>query len=201
MVISEIVNANVSELEKLHMAVDNYFALCIKDAYAKEKRTLDWDRVSYFFIIVENNILSLIHTPYERITRAVVSRINKNIEKNFGLNPNGHYFLDTQLQVNLVCNCFTINKKKFFLCRKIDFDKAERGEVMASERYERLVKAYYNITTEELKQDLATGTDRFLPDMSWSEYRETYFEAYNKYPEIAASMTCNNVFSVFTEGT
>lgn len=167
--------------------IDKYFEKCIKDAHISEQREFNPDRVSWFYVVVNDQILFNINTPYRRVTSKALYRVQNNIEKNFGLKVKEEftkdgYFLDTVLQVNHVCNRITVGKHHFFICKKISLEDAEKGEVIPAGRYEKLIKAYYNISIDQYKEN---PDNYHLPyDIKWEEYREVYFKAYGEYPEI-----------------
>ena len=162
--------------------LDGYFEKCIEDAYKAEEREYKPEKVKWFYIVVGNQILFSIDTPYARVSRRAVCRTKNNIKKNFGFDIDGDYFIDTILQPNLVCNCFTVGKNNLYLCEKMDCDNIEKGEVIGSGRYEKLCKAYYGVSTEEFREN---HDELHLPhDISWNEYHKTYLKAYGRYPEV-----------------
>ncbi len=165
-------------MEKL----DKYFERCIKDAYESEGRDYKSEKVEWFYIVVDNQILFSICTPFIRVDKKAIRRIRNNITKNFGLDNNRDYFIDTILQPNFVCNYFKVGNKDYFLCEKMDCDKMEKGEVIGSGRYEKLCKAYYGVSTDEFRKK---HDELHLPsNISWNYYRETFFKAFGKYPEV-----------------
>lgn len=166
--------------------LDNYFEKCIKDAYKTEDREYDSKKVKWFYIVVNNQILFSVDTPYERVTRRAENRIKNNVEKNFGFKVEGDYFIDTILQPNFACNCFTVDGSVFFLCKENRYDDMEKGEVIPSGRYEKLLKAYFNINADQLRQDADKPQSTYsLPyKMEWNKYREVYNKAFGKYPEV-----------------
>ncbi len=88
--------------------IDRYFERCIKDAYESEGRDYKSEEVEWFYIVVDNQILFSIYTPFARADRKAIRRIRNNITKNFGLDNNRDYFIDTILQPNFVCNHFKL---------------------------------------------------------------------------------------------
>lgn len=162
--------------------LDNYFEKCIKEAHEAEQREYNPDRVKWFYIVVENQILFDIRTPYDRVSRRAVSRINNNVWKNFKLNNNGDYFIDDILQLNFVRNKYTIGKKDIYLCKAEEYSKMKRGEVIPSYRYEQLCKAYHDVSTEQFRD--ANGGLHIPYDINWSEYREIHKKAFGEYPEV-----------------
>lgn len=165
-------------MEKL----DKYFERCIEDAFKAEEREYKPEKIKWFYIIVDSQILFSISTPYARVTRRAEYRINNNVTKNFGFDTDGNYFLDTTFQPNFVCNKFKVGNRNWYLCEKMDYNKMEQGEVIPSGRYERLCKAYHRVTTEEYREKY---NELHLPsDISWNDYRNTYLNAYGKYPEV-----------------
>ncbi len=161
--------------------IDRYFERCIEDAHKAEEREYKSERVRWFYIVVDNQILFSINTPYARVSRKAACRIRNNIKKNFGFDIDGDYFIDTILQPNFVCNHFMVGKDNMYLCEKMD-DNVEKGEVIGSGRYERLCKAYYKVTTDEFRE---RHDELHLPsDINWNDYRETYLKAFGEYPEV-----------------
>lgn len=162
--------------------MDRYFEKCIEEAYKAEGRDYTATNVKWFYIVVDNQILFSVSTPYIRVTRRVVNRIKNNICKNFGLHDDGDYFLDSILQPNFVCNMLFANGKKVYLCKKENYKEMKQGEVIPSFRYEQLCKAYHNVNTEEFK---INHDNLYLPyNMDWNDYRKVYFKAFGKYPEV-----------------
>lgn len=132
--------------------LDEYFEKCIKDAFKAEKREYKSEKVKWFYIIVGNQILFLIDTPYVRVSKRATCRIRNNIKKNFGFDIDGDYFIDTILQPNFVRNHFKVGENDLYLCEKMDCNNIEKGEVISSGRYEKLCKAYYKVSTEEFRE-------------------------------------------------
>ena len=165
-------------MEKL----DRYFEKCIQDAFKSEEREYKPEKVKWFYIVVEKQILFLIDTPYTRVTRRATYRINSNVWKNFGLYNNGDYFIDTILQPNYVCNKFTVNGNNYYLCKHTYYKEMKQGEVIPCFRYEELCKAYHDVSVEEFREK---HDDLDLPsDIDWKDYRDTYFKAFGEYPEV-----------------
>lgn len=156
--------------------LNQYFENCINDAYVSESRPIDSKRTVYWYIIIENQILFHIKTPYQRVTSKATRRINNNIEKNFGLITNGNYFIDTVLQPLFVCNHFTVGKQHYFLCKK---DKTGNEAI---ERRNQLLKAYYDCTDDDLEKD--SNNKYAIPNLNWSDYKKLYIKAYGTSPEI-----------------
>lgn len=90
--------------------LDEYFEKCIEDAYKAEEREYKSEKVKWFYIVVGNQILFSIHTPYARVSRKAAYRIRNNVKKNFGFDTDGDYFIDTILQPNFVCNHFMVGE-------------------------------------------------------------------------------------------
>lgn len=162
--------------------IDRYFERCIIDAYKSENREYKPEDINWFYVIVDNQILFSVNTPYTRVSRKIECRIRHNINKNFGFDIDGDYFIDDILQPNLVCNHFVVGNNLLYLCEKLDFDNMEIGVIIGSGRYEKLCKAYYGVSTEEFRE---RHDELHLPsDISWSDYRKVYFKAYGRYPEV-----------------
>lgn len=162
--------------------LDRYFERCIEDAFKSEEREYKPERVTWFYIVVDNQILFLIDTPYANVDKKATYRIRNNVKKNFGFDVKGNHFIDAILQPNFVCNHFKVRDRDYFLCENINYEDMERGEVFGSGRYEKLCKAYHGVSTEEFKEK---HNELHLPsNISWDDYRETYLKAYGKYPEV-----------------
>lgn len=174
--------------------LDEYFKKCIIDAFKSENRDIDWSKIRWFYVIVDKQILSSINTPYARVSRRIEYRINSNVLKNFGLNNNGDYALDTILQPNFVCNKFEVDRRNYYLNKYEDYKHMKTGEVIPSYRYERLCMAYHDLTIEDFRRKVTEDNDYHLPpNMQWNLYRETYYKAFGEYPEIEISDMSSNV--------
>lgn len=160
--------------------LDKYFNKCIEDAYKSEGRIYNKDRVNYFYIVIENQILYKITTPYYRVTNRIKYRIDNNIHKNFSFSTKGNYFIDTILQPNTVCNKFYFMNKPYYLCTINDERIFKNGTVFSGYKYEELIKAYYNSDIDELR---AYYYNLSLPnDMDWGDFCNLYFKAFKEYP-------------------
>lgn len=174
--------------------LDEYFKKCISDAYKSENRDIDWSKIRWFYVIVNKQILFSINTPYARVSRRIEYRINSNVLKNFGLNNNGDYALDTMLQPNFVCNKFEVDGRTYYLIKYKDYKHIKTGEVIPSYRYERLCLAYHGLTIDEFREMVNEDEDYHLPyNMQWNHYREIYHKAFDEYPEVEISDMSNNV--------
>ena len=65
--------------QSIEKRLDTYFEKCIKDAYDSENRTYDPKQVKWFYVVVENQILFYIQTPFNRVTQKATYRIGNNI--------------------------------------------------------------------------------------------------------------------------
>jgi hypothetical protein len=170
--------------------LNKYFEKVIKEAYESEEREYA-KNTSWFYVIVGNQILFSINTPYERVSRKARRRIENNITKNFSLSADGNFYLDSILQPNFICNVVKANGKSYYLCSKDSYDDNSNGEAMISGKYEKLIKAYHNITIDDYKK---APENYYLPhNISWEEYKETYKKAYGKYPGVDIKDTSDNV--------
>lgn len=174
--------------------LDEYFKKSISEAYKSENRDIDWSKIRWFYVIVDKQILFSVKTPYARVSRRIEYRINSNVLKNFGLNNNGDFALDTILQPNFVCNKFEVDRRNYYLIKNEDYKYMRTGEVMPSYRYERLCMAYHGLTIDEFREKVKKEGDYHLPhNMQWNLYRETYHKALGKYPEVEISDMSSNV--------
>lgn len=156
--------------------LDKYFEKCIEDAYKAEERNYDASKISWFYIVVDNQILFSIDTPYAKVSRRALFRIGNNIKKNFGFDTEGDFYIFNSIDPNYVCNRFTVGKKEYFLCKVYEIEK---GRTIASGRFEKLLEAFYDIPIEDMKEYRYP-----FNEISWEKYREIYKKAYGEYPEV-----------------
>jgi len=148
--------------------VNNYFIKCIQDSFKCENRKYDISKTNYFFIIVGNQILYELNTPFERVTRRINYRLRNNLFKNFKLDFSGNYFYCTEFSPNFACIKFYVNNKIYYLCKNNIENLNKHGEVFECYRYEELCKNYFNISTKDLKIDVKKF---HIPiDINWDEY-------------------------------
>lgn len=175
-----------------------YIEKVIKDAYKSEGRKYKKDTCKWFYVVIDNDLIYRIYTPYSRVTSRIEYRLNHNITKNFGFTIEEKYFLDEVLQVNFVTNQINVNGEIYYICKSINYDEMPKGKYIPSGRYEELCRAYcinmYNDFTEEDFADIVKKGVFHLPiDISWESYRWLYHKAFNKYPEVRIRYCSNNV--------
>lgn len=162
--------------------LDTYFTKCIKDACKAEGLEYNDKDYGFYYIVVDNQILFKIKALSSKVFARTCYRIENNINKIFGFNINGDYFLSTFIQPNFSHNKLNVCGKDLYLCKA----EQEAGEVIQAGRYEKLVKKYFNIELDEV--------DKYdLPDLSWQEFRELYKGIYNKYPELKIQEHSDNI--------
>lgn len=175
-----------------------YIEKVIKDAYKSEGRKYEKDRCKWFYIVIGNDLIYRITTPYIRVNSRIHYRLKHNITKNFGFTIGEEYFLDEIPQVNFVANQIMVDNEKYYICKSIKYDEMPEGKYIPSYRYEELCRAYcntkYGNLSEEEFADLIYNEKHYLPmDITWKEYRKIYHDAFGQYPEVRIRYCSNNV--------
>lgn len=171
--------------------LDSYIEMVIRDAYKSEGRKYVDGDVEWYYLVVKNQFLFYIKTPYSRVSRKVEYRVLGNIGKNFGFTPNGDYYITTTLDVNSVCNRFTVGGLEYYLNNIEYFETMPKGMVFPCKRYEDLCIAYHGVSLEEFK---VSHDNLLLPsNLSWRDYLELYLRAFNESPEVGIEYKSKNV--------
>ena len=173
--------------------IESYFEKCILDAFKSEN--IDFEkakkRVYYYFVIIGNEIVYSVHTPYNRVNTKIEYRLRNNLERNFGLAISVRYKLDrVDCYPGGVSPAFFRNIVMFgnIPLWLIDYhnEKMFTGREIPNGIYEELCKAYHNIDTlnRNTGSHLSEETWHLPSDLSWEEYRKLYYRCFKEYPEV-----------------
>lgn len=178
--------------------LDDYFATCIKDAYKDEGRKYKASEVLCFYVVVGDQLLFEVVTPYERVTRKVVYRVRNNMQKNFGFTTQGNYYLDSILSVNDVCNKLVVRSgnrdQVYYLCEHNNKLARRKGKFTPCYRYEELCRVFHDIPMDMHSERSFTH----LPfNITWDTYRKVFFVAFNVVPEVEIANKSKNVKVVY----
>lgn len=178
--------------------LDDYFATCIKDAYKDEGRKYNASEVVCFYVVVGDQLLFEVETPYERVTRKVVYRVRNNMQKNFGFTTQGNFCLASHIDVNHVCNKLVVRcGNKDHVYHLLDMDNKfikRKGKFSPCYRYEELCRVYHDIP----KDMHSERNFEHLPlNITWDTYRRVFFEAFNVAPEVEIDHKSKNVKVVY----
>lgn len=176
-----------------------YIGLCLRQAYESEMRDYDSDvkdnKISWYYIVVGNQLLYTIKTPYARVSRKVCNRIEKNIDRHFQLTTKGCFYLSNQFDINFTTNKLSFQGKDLYLQKVIPFDEIEKGNVFACKYYEDMCMAYNGISLQTLYK-APVKYSAVMSDISWGGYVETYKRVYDKVPMVDIRYTSLNITDV-----
>lgn len=202
--------------------LDSYIEHVLQESHKFENRPLR-EGILYTYIIENGVIHYKIKTPFDRVTRRSVRRLNNGFRYKFNLIPDiginndeNHKFLDLYskketnvLDINFVCNKFDSSMGFLYLKDMENEYVKKKGNVVESYRCEKLVQAFYNIDEDEYRkrieryryllqqcgnQNEALKIPCHLPhDMKWGDYREIFRKAFGKYPEIQIECTSKDI--------
>lgn len=170
-------------------SLDRYFEKCIKDAYMSEQREYIPEKATWWYVVVENQLIFSINTPYAKVERRARYRIHRNISRNFGFGDNGCYYISPVVDYNFMCNKFRVGNKDYYLCKS---DEIEQGRLIGSSKMEKFYSTYFDIPEDQLTSHMID--DLHLPRyMDWDKFRALYFDAFSRYPETIIQHKSDNV--------
>lgn len=151
--------------------IDDYIRKCVHSTYEFKEKRYEQSLISWFYVIIDDEMVYKINTPYSSINKIVTERLNRTIGKYFGLKMSERYYFSDMLDVNRTHNKIASRGKEFYLCDK-------ESEYI----YDKLVAEYYEISADEAKQHKSEY--RLPSDLYWDTYRYLYKRAIGNYPNI-----------------
>lgn len=186
--------------EDLEKDIRSYVEKCFKDACESEQRPYK-DTWSFEYLIVNHNgkddyhLIPFISCKYNRVLRRVNYRLEKNMEKNFGIYY-GRSDLIRFLTYEDQCidpnhtECMIKYGKKTISVSLFDVDYADemKGEVIGAGRYEKLILTHFGWSIDEFRSayekvrpdGTITLPDNLLSYKGWDEFKELYKKTFNE---------------------
>ena len=171
-------------IEKLN----SYIEKCFVDAFKSEKREYDKKSYSFEYIIIYDSrnighFYPIFTCKYDRVLARVYFRLKNNIAKYFdivyGDTEDFRVSIDsyeTYIDINFTRAMIANDKNKRFeisIHDKLDSIPVTGGDYIPAYRYERLIRKYYNINSEDYHK-VGEGQYNGLPIRimtDWDEFK------------------------------
>lgn len=180
-------------MEKLN----SYIEKCFADAFKSEKREYDKKSYSFEYIIIYDSrntghFYPIFTCKYDRVLARVYFRLKNNIAKYFdivyGDTEDFRVSIDlyeTYIDINFTRAMIANDKNKRFeisIYDKLDSIPVTGGDYIPAYRYERLIRKYYNINSEDYHK-VGEGQYNSLPIRimtDWNEFKKLWEYTFNQ---------------------
>ena len=179
--------------------LNSYIEKCFKDAFKSEEREYDKKLYSFEYVIIYDNkqvgyFYPIFTCRYDRVLRRVYFRLKNNIAKYFDI-----VYGDTEdfrVSIDSYETYININFTRAMIARKNDKNKrfeisihdkldsipVTGGDYIPAYRYERLIRKYYNINSEDYHK-VGKGQYNGLPIRimtDWKEFKKLWEGTFNQ---------------------
>lgn len=182
-------------MEKLN----SYIEKCFVDAFKSEKREYDKKSHSFEYIIIYDSrnighFYPIFTCKYDRVLRRVYFRLKNNIAKyfdivygdteDFGVSIDSYEtYIDINFTRAMIARENDINKRfEISIHDKLDSIPVAGGDYIPAYRYERLIRKYYNINSEDYHK-IGGGQYNGLPIRimtDWKEFKKLWKYTFNQ---------------------
>lgn len=172
------INKKYKQFGGIIVNLRNYVEKVIEDACKSEERTND---VLYQYCIIQDTMIFYISTRYRKVARRVLYRLNKNLQKNFGLKFSSDFEFDYINGFNVFTGGYDVNYS--FAEWPVFGNFATIRTFPSNPRCKELLNPNYDKEGEEMISKHVEELIKLNPNyygLSWEEYSELYRKLYNK---------------------